>query len=324
MPLRNLKSVTSAAPVLVAGWPGMGQVGLGAADYLRRKLGGSLVARIDVTPYFQPESIEVEAGLGRVPAPPRQSLYHVTEPPLLVFVGDGQLSGDAGLRLAGEVLDYAQAHGVESVFTGAAYAMPISYRQSTEVFGVATDERLKSRFAMLGVELLKEGRITGLNGLLLGLARSRGVSAGCFLATMPQYAVETPNPRAARAVLRVFERILNTSVDLAEIDEAVRDTDRLLEEFENRVSEAIRNLKSSLEQQLGSGAGRSASGTEEAETDEGARPEPHELMERIERMFDDAQRDRTSAILLKQELDRWGLFALYEDRFLDLFEQKTS
>lgn len=323
MSIKSLNDITVNVPLLFAAWPGMGQVGLGAADYLRRKLGGGLVARIDVSPYYRPDEIEVEAGMGKVPAAPRQSLYYIPEPPLLVFVGEGQLSGEAGLRLAGELLDYAQSHGVGSVYTGAAYAAPISYRQQTEVYGVATDEALKSRFGALGVEPLKEGRITGLNGLLLGIAKSRGIPAACFLATMPQYAVETPNPRASRAVLHVFERILNTSVDLDEINQAVRDTDRLLEEFESRVSDAIRNLKRSIEGRVDGEPGP-AGQRELREEGEEERPEPHELMQRIEQLFEEAQHDRTKALLLKEELDRWGLFALYEDRFLDLFENRTA
>jgi len=137
---------------------------------------------------------------------------------------------------------------------------------------------------------------------------------------MPQYAIETANPRASKAVVQVFERVLNTSVDMAEMNESVRETDRLLEEFENRVSDAIRNLKQGIEQRFDE-TSRAADDAPDAEDE---RPEPHELMERVERLFDEAQRDRTKALLLKQELDRWGLFALYEDRFLDLFDNRVE
>jgi hypothetical protein len=47
-------------------------------------------------------------------------------------------------------------------------------------------------------------------------------------------------------------------------------------------------------------------------------------MERIERLFEAAQADRSEALRLKNELDRWGLFSLYEDRFLDLFERRGT
>ncbi len=319
MAIQSLIETDFRVPILIAAWPGMGQVGLGAADYIRRKLHGKLVARVDVSSYYHPDEIMVSDGLGQVPSPPRQSLYHVVEPSVLVFVGEGQLAGESGLRLANELLDYAQSHGVGAVYTGAAYAMPISYRQPTEVYGVATDEKIRDEFGALGVIPLKEGRISGLNGLLLGIARTRGLPAACFLATMPQYAIETPNPRASRAVVQVFERILNTSVDLDEINQAVRDTDRLLEEFENRVSEAIRSLREQM-----TGGHSTTRRAEEAPDSQDERPEPHELMQHIEELFEQAQLDRSKALELKRELDRWGLFSLYEDRFLDLFGNRTS
>jgi hypothetical protein len=42
--------------------------------------------------------------------------------------------------------------------------------------------------------------------------------------------------------------------------------------------------------------------------------------DRIEMLFDKARKDRSRAYELKQELDRLGVFAEYEDEFLDLFK----
>jgi hypothetical protein len=42
--------------------------------------------------------------------------------------------------------------------------------------------------------------------------------------------------------------------------------------------------------------------------------------ERVERLFREARGDRAKAFELKRELDRLGVFARYEDRFLNLFE----
>jgi hypothetical protein len=41
----------------------------------------------------------------------------------------------------------------------------------------------------------------------------------------------------------------------------------------------------------------------------------------IEQLFDQARKDPTKAVTLKQELDRRGVFKLYENRFLDLFRR---
>jgi len=41
----------------------------------------------------------------------------------------------------------------------------------------------------------------------------------------------------------------------------------------------------------------------------------------IEQLFEQAKADRSRAGELRQELERWGLFSEYEDRFLDLFRR---
>jgi chemotaxis regulatin CheY-phosphate phosphatase CheZ len=153
--------------------------------------------------------------------------------------------------------------------------------------------------------------------MLLGLAHSRGLAAGCFLATMPQYALETPNPKASKALVGVFQRILNTSVDMTELDERIREADGFMGEFEERVAAAIQQLKQEAERRLQGGEEAEEGGSED-------RPEPYQLMQHIEELFDKAQRDRSQTGLLKEELDRWGLFKLYEDRFLDLFDKTRN
>lgn len=308
MPIKVEKDIGDQVPLLVAGWPGMGNVGIGAADYLRRKLNAELCARLDVSRYFSPESVDVEMGIGRIPHPPAHDLYYVKTPPVLIFEGETQPGGPAAVGIADELLDYAQHHGVQTVYTGAAFAMPASFRDPVKVYGVATDNQLKSVFSRYDVEPMSEGRISGLNGLLLGLAGLRGMGAVCFLATMPHYAVQLTNPKASKAIVQVFTRILNTSVDLAEIDALIEQTDHLLSEFESRVEAAFQALKE-----------QAAGGDEPAESEE--QPEPHVIMQRIEKLFDVVEHDRSQASMLKQELDRWGLFKLYEDRFLDLFDR---
>ena len=48
---------------------------------------------------------------------------------------------------------------------------------------------------------------------------------------------------------------------------------------------------------------------------------PRAAIQQIERLFLDAERGG-KAEELKRELDRWGLFQYYEDRFLNLFRRR--
>lgn len=290
-------------PVLVAGWPGMGNVGLGAMNYLRRKLEATLFAEIDVSSYFTPDAIVVEDGIAKLPEVPTNGLYYVGDPALIIFEGGIQLGGAAGIGLADEILNIAQRYEVRTIYTGAAFALPVSHKEPPRILGVANQERLRDILPQYGAEILQQGHVSGLNGLLLGFAGLRGMEAACFLATMPQYAIGLPSPKASKAIVEVFEHILNISVDMEEFDQSIGQVDRYMAEIEGRIRTAFSTME---EEQIG-------------EVDE--EEVPHYAMERIEKLFEEVRTDREKAPLLKEELDRWDLYDLYEDRFLDLFRK---
>ncbi len=48
---------------------------------------------------------------------------------------------------------------------------------------------------------------------------------------------------------------------------------------------------------------------------------PADARRRIEELFGEVRRGETAAAVLKEELDRWGLFEEYQDRFLGIFRK---
>lgn len=66
-----------------------------------------------------------------------------------------------------------------------------------------------------------EGQITGFNGLVLGLARERGIDAICILGETDDPAVV--QPRAAQRVLEYLIRMLGIKpLDMQELEEGER------------------------------------------------------------------------------------------------------
>lgn len=292
-------------PVLVAGWTGMGQVALGAMNYLRKQLNAQLFAEIDLSQFLAPEAIVVEDGLAKLPQVPRGGCYYTRAPDLIILESEAQVGGRDGALLMNQVLDLAEELGVQRIYTGAAFAMPISYKEPARVFGVATTSALRDSLTQYGVEILREGYVSGLNGLLLGVAGQRGLEAACLLATLPQYAISLPNPKAAAAIIDVLEEILDFQVDHQELDEAIRVMEERMRAIEERIMELLPAMAQAGE----------ASSLEKEEV-------PNYVMQKIERLFKEVEADREKAPLLKAELDRWNLYELYEDRFLDLFRKK--
>jgi proteasome assembly chaperone (PAC2) family protein len=83
---------------------------------------------------------------------------------------------------------------------------------------------------LTGYDLVQRGnlQIAGLNGLLLGVAKERGVEGICLLGEVPAYATRIQNPMAALAVLKILTKILDIKVDTDELaQQAVETRERM-------------------------------------------------------------------------------------------------
>ncbi len=93
------------------------------------------------------------------------------------------------------------------------------------------------------------GSITGLNGLLLGVAKRRGLEAVCLMGEIPVYlqGLPVPYPKGSKAVLEVLCAALGLSPDLEGMDAIVesseREIDRLYEMFPSEMREQLDELR---------------------------------------------------------------------------------
>ena len=301
--IKIYKRIDVAAPVMIAGWPGMGSVALGVVDYLRKQLKAVRFAEIEVDPIAVLDAVEIEDGIARFPKPPRNTFYYARKEGLVIFEGEMQLQGQGGISLLNKVLDVAQDLKTTRIYTGAAFPFPISHKEPSEVYGAVNKDLLRDVIKKQGLKLMEGGHISGLNGLMLGFSEKRNMEAICLLATMPQYAISLPNPKASYAIIEVLTRMLNFEVSLDEMNEYIKDMDEKMALIEEKVKDVFIIEK------------------EEPESPPAEKKIPAYIMEKIEKLFREARLDKSKAIILKKELDRWDLYKLYEDRFLDLFKE---
>jgi proteasome assembly chaperone (PAC2) family protein len=299
-------------PWLIAVWPGMGHVAISAGYYLMAKLGMHQLAEFSTKELFDVEHVEVKNGLIQVGRRPRNRLFAWNDPrgrhDLIVFIGEAQPSMSK-YAFCHSLIEFARGLGVERVFTFAAMATPMHPEHDSRIFAAATNEDSLAELQRLELEILEDGHIGGLNGVLLGAAAEAGLSGACLLGEMPHIFAQLPFPKASLAVLQVFSRIAEIEVDLTELAEQAKD-------MEQKLGELLKQVEQAYEQQM----------SPEHET---LKPEPaaeEERMapadqQRIEQLFSQAQQDRSCAYELKRELDRLGVYREYEDRFLDLFKK---
>lgn len=297
-------------PWLIAVWPGMGHVALNAGYYLLSKLGMDVFAELESGELFDIDHVEVKEGLIQPARRPRNRFFVWVDPEgnrdLVVFLGEAQ-PPLGKYPFCKQLISYARKIGVERVLTFAAMATRMRPGQRSRVFGAATDEENLQELKRLELELVNEGQIGGLNGVLLGAAAEADLPGACLLGEMPHVFTQLPFPKASLAVLEVFTTMSGLEIDFAELAEQAE-----------MVEQQLGQLLS-----LAEGQDESASGEEELPAPQPADEDglSDEDERRIEGLFEQASRQRSKAFELKRELDRLGVFKDYEDRFLDLFKK---
>ncbi len=298
-------------PWLVAVWPGMSHVALNAGYYLLAKLGMQVIAEYEARELFDVDQVEVKDGIVQPGRRPRNRFFVWNDPnkkhDLVVLVGEAQppLGKYSFCR---KLIEYARELGSERVFTFAAMATQMHPQHRSRVFGAATDHASLEELKRLELEILEDGHIGGLNGVLLGAAAEAGLPGSCLLGEIPHMLSQIPFPKASLAILEVFTTISGSEMDLGELAEQARLMD---EQFGQLLSEA------------GQEYGPHVAGEEAAYQAEPT-AEPHVSpadQKHVDDLFEEAKENRAKAFELKQTLDRLGLFKEYEDRFLDLFKK---
>ncbi len=307
---------------LVSAWPGMGNVAVIAAGYLVHELGLKPVAEASPQGRFDIERVDVKNGIVASPRPPQSVFYRSTDAgggSPLVFLSESQPSDDV-YAYTQQLLDQAVGLGADRVVTFASMATQLHPASTPRVFGAVTQPDMLPDLQKASVQVLQHGQIGGLNGVILGAAAARGLPGVCLLGEIPYFAAGVANPKAAMAVLKAFASLSGVQVDLSALEPHAASVDR-----------GLLDLLSRLREQAGEEGGEGPPLPEEpapetepdtfqAEATE-AEPLDPAARNRIEELFKEARRDRSSRVKLKEELDRLRVFDRYENRFLDLFRR---
>jgi uncharacterized protein len=305
-------------PWLVAVWPGMGHVAISAGYYLMTKLEMHILTEFPAQELFDVEHVEVKDGLISTGRLPRSRFFVWIDPKgrrdVVLFIGDAQPS-KGRYAFCHRLIEFAKKIGVTRVYTFAAMATEMDHESESRVFAAATDTETLNEFKQLDLHILEDGHIGGLNGILLGAAAEHGLRGGCLLGEMPHIFAQLPYPKASLAVLTVFRTIAQLEIDLTELSKQATEMNEKLGELLAQMQQAMRQGEQPEEERDETSE---AIRREAAETDELS----SEDRERIERLFEQAKLDRSSAYELKRELDRLEVYREYEDRFLDLFKKR--
>ena len=215
------------SPNMLAAWPGISNVSIIVANYLRRKLDFKEFGEIEASYFFDPIGVIARNNVVEAPQFPQSRFYYWKNTgkgnDLILFIGDDQPSSKA-YELASCILDVGLTFKTSRVYTCAAALTRIHYTEQPRVWGVATNQQAAEELKKH--DLVQKGtlQIAGLNGLLLGIAKEKDIEGICVLGEVPSHTSRIENPMAALAIIKVLTRILGIQIDTTELAEIARET----------------------------------------------------------------------------------------------------
>jgi len=246
---------------LIAAWPGIGNVGLIAVDTLRGILQAEQFAEIEPWDFFYPHKVSIaDSELKNLEFPSSRFYFKKMDTKdLIFFIGDEQPGGARrGYQIANLVLDVGLRFGCRKVYTAAAAVAPIHHTLRPKVWVVPNRRELIDEVKRYSNTILMgelegrsgQGNITGLNGLLLGVARRRGLDGVCLLGEIPVYVAQLPTlyPKASRAILEVLTANLGLTIDLGKLDALTQEVDNSIENLYQKFPPEIRRMIDQLKQ----------------------------------------------------------------------------
>jgi proteasome assembly chaperone (PAC2) family protein len=241
-------------PILFVGWPGIGNIGILAVNTLKDLLRAEEFGEIESWDFFYPRKVSIREGmLGDLEFPSNKFYFQRLEQnDVIFFIGEEQpseggsmyASGEKAYRMANVVLDVGLRFGCRRVYTSGACVSLVHHEMTPRVCAVTSSEELIGEVKRYPNTILMselegagrrggEGTITGLNGLLLAVAKKRGLEGMCLMGEIPDWlsVASFPYPKASRSVLEVFAEILGIRLDLTVLDRLGEQVDKIIETF---------------------------------------------------------------------------------------------
>ncbi|MBO0769124.1 MAG: PAC2 family protein [Solirubrobacterales bacterium] len=227
-------------PALVCafkGWNDAGDAASSALTFFGESLGASRFASIDPEEFYdfqntRPQvkisdsdlrTIEwpnVEVFEAKVPRAPRDLILMVGSEPSYRW-----------RTFTNVVTDLADAMGVSLVVTLGALLADVPHTRAISVTGFSSDSATSDR---LGLARSNYEGPTGIVGVLQHACHRAGVPSASLWAAVPHYIAATPNPKAALALVRKLEAMVEITVDASDLEGAVTD-------YEHQVDAAVQS-----------------------------------------------------------------------------------
>ena len=262
-------------PDMLVGWPGIGNIGVITVDAVRQETAAVQLGDIEPWDFFYPGKVVIRGSvLERMEFPGNKFYFaQLEDRDLLLFIGEEQPSGQGRVyaegskayEMANLVLDVAEKFGCRRIYTSGAAVALTHHELKPRVWAVATDRNVLNEVRRSISSVLRSdmeargeyGNITGLNGLLAGVARKRGFEGVCLMGEIPDYLsrIPFPYPRASQSVLEVLSSMLGIPINMKVLDRMTAQMEDVIsnvfQQFPPEVREKIEQRKKDAQSRPG-------------------------------------------------------------------------
>ena len=219
-------------PYLICGLPGSGYVGKLAVDYLIEDLKGVQFANIFSSSFPPQVSVQADGTIDLM----KNTLYYCKNKPndIILLTGDAQpVTPESEYAMAEEIIGICEKLGVKNIYTLAAYITG-AFSKNPKVYGTSTSLQVVKEFPKQGIFAMNGGSITGMNGLMIGAGKTKGITGVCLLGETSGYIVDA---KASKAVLETLSKILGLKLDMTTLIKRAQDTDQLIKTIEEQMGQ---------------------------------------------------------------------------------------
>jgi len=219
-------------PSLICGFPGSGYVGKLAIDHMIEELKATPFANM-FSSSFPPQVLIQSDGTADLM---KNTLYYskgnIND--LILLSGDAQpVTPESEYEMAEEIAKICDKLGVKTIYTLAAYITG-TFSKTPKVYGTSTAPQIVKEFQKYDVSTMNSGSITGMNGLIIGVGKRKGITGICLLGETSGYVVDA---KASKVVLETLMKMLDLKLDLVGISKKAQDTEQLVKTIEEQMGQ---------------------------------------------------------------------------------------
>jgi uncharacterized protein len=101
------------------------------------------------------------------------------------------------------------------------------------IFCTATDSDIVKSFHEQNISTMDSGSITGMNGLIIGIAKLRGIKGTCLLGETSGYVIDA---KASKYILEALLSIFHINLDMSSLEKRAKDIEMLIRSIEQQMS----------------------------------------------------------------------------------------